>query len=179
MAVSSGMPLLAASARAEGDGFAGSTGEARCARVASGSSLSNRIGTNLFLMCHSAYTKIGLIPGRPVLICRKVCSIRDRLMYASTASSGPMQSASRLMRTTQSPSSSASRSIRSSAARSNFAALAPALVAEPGIEADHQPLSGEVWAGDLETQLPANFTSALTSWCHWTPAAAENGGRLL
>ena len=115
-----------------------------------------------------------------------------------------MQSAPRLVRTTQSPSSSASRSIRScrrlqerlssshsdlevlgdleasdgvadaagdlrlaAQARSlpsdgprdllepvfrgskQFAALAPALVAEPGIEADHQPLSGEVRAGDL------------------------------
>ena len=37
-----------------------------------------------------------------------------------------------------------------------FAALAPTLVAEPGIEADHLPLSGEVRAGylgDLKTQL--------------------------
>ena len=37
-----------------GDGFAGSTGEARCARAASGSSSSNRIGASLFLMCPSA-----------------------------------------------------------------------------------------------------------------------------
>ena len=41
--------------RAEGEGSAGSTGEARCARAAFGSSLSNRIGASLFLMCHSAW----------------------------------------------------------------------------------------------------------------------------
>ena len=39
----------------EGDGLAGSTGEARCARAACGSSSSNRIGASLFLICHSAW----------------------------------------------------------------------------------------------------------------------------
>ena len=34
-----------------------------------------------------------------------------------------------------------------------FAALAPSLVSEPGIEADHQPLSGEVRAGDLDDRV--------------------------
>ncbi len=41
-----------------------------------------------------------------------------------------------------------------------FATLAPALVAEPGIEADHQPLSGEVRAGDLGDRDRASLAIA-------------------
>ena len=58
-AVSSGARFCAALARAEGEGLAGSTGEARCARAASGSSSSNRIGASRFLMCHYAQEGAG------------------------------------------------------------------------------------------------------------------------